>query len=106
MRQLPESGHRTAVTVRPLWRHSRTLARPKGTIATVHTLCAMKAASWIVAALSVGCAGLLLFWGVWLLATNDLQGGRDMVGATMIVVAVLCGVLGLVALRRARRSLT
>jgi hypothetical protein len=63
----------------------------------------MKAASGTVATVSLGCAGLLFFWGAWLLTTNDLQGGRHMVGAAMLVVAVLCGVLGLVALRRSRR---
>jgi hypothetical protein len=63
----------------------------------------MKAASGIVATVSLGGAGLLFFWGAWLLATNDLQGGRHIVGAAMLVVAVLCGVLGLVALRRSRR---
>ena len=43
-------------------------------------------------------------WAVWLLASDDPDGGRHPVGAVLLVGAVFCGTLGLVLLRRSRRS--
>jgi hypothetical protein len=64
----------------------------------------MKVASGIVATVCFTVTGLLLIWGGWLLATNDPDGGRHPVGAVMLVVALLCGFLGLVSSRRFHRS--
>jgi len=63
----------------------------------------MKIASGIFATVFLAVVGLLLVWGVWLLATDDPDGGRHPVGAVVLVVAVLGGVLGLASLRRLRR---
>jgi hypothetical protein len=63
----------------------------------------MKVVSGIVATMCFAIAGLLPIWGAWLLVTNDPDGGRHPVGAVMILVAALCGVLGLVSFRRSRR---
>jgi drug/metabolite transporter (DMT)-like permease len=63
----------------------------------------MRVALGIVATVYFAVAGLLLIWGAWLLATDDPDGGRHPVGAVMLVVAAVCGVLGLVSIRRSRR---
>jgi hypothetical protein len=63
----------------------------------------MKVASRIAAAAFFAITGLLLVWGVWLLATRDPDGGRHPAGAIMLVVAVLCGALGVVSFLRSRR---
>lgn len=63
----------------------------------------MRVASGIVATVYFAVTGLLLIWGGWLLATDDPDGGRHPMGAVMLVVAVLCGLLGLVSFRRSRR---
>jgi hypothetical protein len=63
----------------------------------------MKISSGIVAAVYLALTGLLLTWGGWLLATDDPDGGRHLMGAVMLVVAVVCGILGLVSIRRSRR---
>jgi MYXO-CTERM domain-containing protein len=39
-------------------------------------------------------------YGVWLIATRDVQGGRDEAGALIIGAAVLAAVAGAVLLRR------
>jgi len=57
----------------------------------------------IVATVYIAVTGLLLIWGGWLLATDDPDGGRPPVGAVMLVVAVLAGVVALVSFRRSRR---
>jgi hypothetical protein len=46
--------------------------------------------------------GLLLAWAAWLLATHDADGGRHPMGAAMLVLAVILGVLGILSLRRSR----
>lgn len=63
----------------------------------------MKVAPGIVATMYFAATGLLLIWGVWLLATDDPDGGRHPAGAVMVVVAVLFGVLGVALFRRSRR---
>jgi hypothetical protein len=63
----------------------------------------MRFASWIVAALCSAVSGLLLLWGGWLLVTDDPDGGRHPVGAVMLVVAVLSGILALTAVWRSRQ---
>ncbi len=63
----------------------------------------MKVASGIVGTVYFVVTGLLLVWGGWLLVTDDPQGGRHLVGAVMLVVAVLGGFVGLVSFRRFRR---
>lgn len=63
----------------------------------------MRFASWIVAALCSAVSGLLLLWGGWLLVTDDPDGGRHPVGAVMLVVAVLAGILALAAVGRSRQ---
>lgn len=62
----------------------------------------MRLASGIAAWLYFAATGLLLVWGAWLLVTRDPDGGRHPVGAVMFIVAILCGVLGLVSFRRSR----
>lgn len=42
-------------------------------------------------------------WGVWLLATDDPDGGRHPGGGAMLAVALVLGVLGILSLRRSRR---
>ena len=64
----------------------------------------MKAGSQIVATVYFALIALLLGWAVWLLVTDDPDGGRRPAGTVMLVVAVLLGVLGLVSLRRSRRD--
>jgi hypothetical protein len=63
----------------------------------------MKIASGILATVYFAVVGLLLVWGAWLVATDDPDGGRHPVGAVILIVAVLVGVLGLLSLRRSRR---
>jgi hypothetical protein len=43
---------------------------------------------------------LLSVWGVWLLATDDPDGGRHPAGAVMLVSALLLAAAALVAARR------
>jgi hypothetical protein len=47
-------------------------------------------------------AALLLAWGVWLLATDDPDGGRHPVGAVLLGLALVLVALGLVFLGRSR----
>ena len=68
------------------------------------TLRELKAGSQIVATVYFALIALLLGWAVWLLVTDDPDGGRHPAGTVMLVVAVLLGVLGLVSLRRSRRD--
>jgi membrane protein DedA with SNARE-associated domain len=63
----------------------------------------LKVASGIAASASFAVAGLLLIWGGWLVATDDPDGGRHLVGAVVLVVAVLCVVVGVISFRRSRR---
>jgi len=56
----------------------------------------------VLAAVYFGLIALLFVWAVWLLATDDPDGGRHPTGTVMLVVAVLLGVLGLLSLRRSR----
>ena len=56
----------------------------------------------ILATVYFGLVALLFVWAVWLLATDDPDGGRHPAGTVMLVVAGLLGVLGLVSLRRSR----
>jgi hypothetical protein len=63
----------------------------------------MKVASGIVAAVNVVVATLLLVWGGCLLVTDDPDGGRHPVGAVVLLVGALFGLLGLVSFRWLRR---
>jgi len=56
----------------------------------------------VLATVYFGLVALLFVWAVWLLATDDPDGGRHPAGTVMLVVAVLLGVLGLLPLRRSR----
>jgi hypothetical protein len=47
---------------------------------------------------------LVLVWGVWLLATDDPDGGRRPAGGAMLAAAVVLGAAGLVSARRSRRG--
>ena len=64
----------------------------------------LKVGSQIVATVYFALVALLFVWAVWLLATDDPDGGRHPAGRVMLVVAVLLGILGFVSLRRSRRS--
>jgi uncharacterized membrane protein len=57
----------------------------------------------IAAAVCLPLAALLLAWGVWLLATDDPDGGRHPVGAVLLGLALVLAALGLVFLGRSRR---
>ena len=58
----------------------------------------------IVAAAYFALVGFLLVWSVWLVTTPDPDGGRHPVGGLMLLVALLAGLVGLLALRRRRRG--
>jgi hypothetical protein len=44
--------------------------------------------------------GLLLAWGIWLLATSDPDGGRHPAGVVMIAAAIVLAVAALSAVHR------
>jgi len=48
---------------------------------------------------------LLLAWAVWLLVTNDPDGGRHPMGVVILVAALLLGLAGMLLARRPRRRL-
>ena len=48
-------------------------------------------------------AALLLSWGSWLLATDDRQGGRHLVGVVFVVSALAVASVAIVSLWRSRR---
>ena len=76
------------------------LADPEGVAARV--LAAQAPLDRIGAAVTTTLGALLFVWAVWLLATDDPDGGRHPAGTVMLVVAVLLGGLGVVSLRRSR----
>jgi hypothetical protein len=50
-----------------------------------------------------GLALVLAGYGVWLIATEDLQGGRDAAGSLFLAAAVVAALVASAAIRRARR---
>jgi hypothetical protein len=56
----------------------------------------------VLALTLVGFALLAAGWGIYLLATEDVQGGRDFAGAVSIAAGVIAGGLAWLALRLAR----
>jgi len=56
----------------------------------------------VLALTLVGFALLAAGWGIYLLATEDVQGGRDFAGAVSIAAGVIAGGLAWLALRVAR----
>jgi hypothetical protein len=56
----------------------------------------------VAVALYVAVDAVLLVWAVWLLATDDPDGGRHPAGGAMLGAAVVLGVAGLVSARRTR----
>ena len=79
------------------WRNSGKGSRQVGLLSA-----SLKVGSKIVATVYFGLVALLFVWAVWLLATDDPDGGRHPAGTVMLVVAVLLGVLGFVSLRSSR----
>jgi hypothetical protein len=57
----------------------------------------------VVTTVYVAIVALLTVWGVWLLATDDPDGGRHPAGAAMVTVAVVAAALRVVTLRRSQR---
>ena len=49
-------------------------------------------------------AGLLAIYGIWLLTSEDLQGGRDALGAVAIAIAMVAAVFALFVFSLGRRS--
>jgi hypothetical protein len=47
---------------------------------------------------------LLLSWALWLLATDDPEGGRHPMGVVMLIAAVVLAVAGFPLLRRSSRT--
>jgi hypothetical protein len=70
--------------------------------AAIHILPQVKPRSPVVTAYFVSIA-LLLVWAVWLLATDDPDGGRHPAGAVMLLLALLLAAAALVSARRTNR---
>lgn len=50
-----------------------------------------------------GLAVVLASYGVWLIATEDVQGGRDAAGIIFLAAAAVAALLGSFAIRAIRR---
>lgn len=61
------------------------------------------AALLAIAVALLGFALVAAGWGIYLVATEDVQGGRDAAGAFSLAVAVAAAVLAWLAFRVARR---
>lgn len=51
----------------------------------------------------LGVALALASYGIWLIVTEDLQGGRDLAGSIFLAAAAVAALLGSVAIRGASR---